>query len=116
MIIYSIFEMPPMFSEDVIVPQIYVWIVPSVTEAALSKLAAIFNFILILQVRIQPRTASDIPTQKSKKGGEQGCFARDKLEGRVAEKIKSCLGDHQHVSEKGVGTLGEAMSPYLSHC
>lgn len=45
MIFYSMFEIGPMLSGDVIVPQSYVCIVPSVTEAALSKLAA-FSILL----------------------------------------------------------------------
>lgn len=79
--------------------------VPSVTEAALSKLAAIFNFFIDF---ISPHTASFVlyslqyPYTEVEKSGEQGSFTRDELEAEIIEKNQSCYGDYEHVSGKGV--------------
>lgn len=100
---------------------IYVCIVPSVTEAALSKLAAIFQFYFH---SLSPNTAPysyslqiSLYVLKSKKGGEQCCFARDELEGRLdyregqimSRQLPACIG------EMGLKTWVKAWARYPSH-
>lgn len=82
--------------------------IPSATEAALSKLAANFQFIPIFFSQMQPSfrqpPISPILYTEVERGGEQGCFARDEL-GRqeTTENIKSW--SPQQASARGAGNL-----------
>lgn len=99
---------------EVIVPLSYVRsmsriVTPSVTEAALSKLAQLFQFILILQA---PNTASYSPQYSyslywsRKRVANSAASLVMSWRAKTTRKTKLCLGDYQNVSGKGVWKPG----------